>query len=230
MRKISNIYLLLLGLLLLTSCSREDYLKQFKPPIKVSFNSSLSGATGNYNEAALLLSDTIKYSVKKEWKKNLSLSAIDGLSKIQIKDEIGNLINEYPIVAGKTNYELVVPILGLGNYTYRIILLDISGQTKTIQTTIHSFNNWLPVAKMAVNTTEKKMDFSSSYDADARFGGSVYEYRVYINNNLRKQDENPYFLLTENNGFTVGQSYLFKLEVIDSDGATHAVEQNVTIQ
>jgi hypothetical protein len=217
------IYILIV---LIASCSREDHLKQFKPKNQLSFSSS----SGFYNASSGILTDTIKVSKSAIYNKDISLSNTDGIKSIRITNEIGTLINEQLIEAGKLTYKLTVPGIIAGNTTYRIQLVEVSGNIQTISLNLYGFNNWLPLATFTKDDANKRLDFTQSIDQDRRFGGRVFEYRVYVNGNLRKQDETPYFVTTTNNGFTIGNSYLVKLEVIDNDGAVSAfVEQNVTI-
>ena len=218
------IYLLIV--IILSSCSREEYLKQYKPNNQIGFSVS----TGNYNSSSGVLTDTIKLSKSTTYTKEVTLTNTEGLKSIRITNEIGTLISEQVIEQGKLNYSLTIPGIITGNTIYRIQFVEISGNIQTITVNLYGFSNWLPVATFTNDDANKRLDFTQSYDLDKRFGGGVSEYRVYVNGNLRKQDETPYFVTTTNNGFTIGNTYLVKLEAIDNDGAVSAaVEQNVTI-
>lgn len=174
--------------------------------------------------------DTIKVSKSTLYNKEVSMSNTDGIKTIRITNEIGTVINEQLIEFGKLTYKLSIPGIVAGNTTYRIQLVEVSGNILTTTLNLHGFSNWLPVASMVKDDANKRMDFTASLDQDRRFGGGVSEYRVYVNGNLRKQDESPYFPLNTSNGFTIGSSYTIKMETIDNDGAiSAAVEQNITI-
>lgn len=222
MKKIS----IILIIFILASCAKEEHLKQFKLVNQLSFGTS----TGSFNSISGILTDTIKITKSTTWAKELNFVNISGLKTIKVTNELGSIIQELPIEKGKLNYALSIPGIIAGNTSFRVLITEISGNVQTIIVNIHGFSNWLPVASMVKDDANKRLDFTGSIDQDKRFGGLVDEYRVSVNGNLRKQDETPYFPLTVNNGFTIGQSYIIKIEAIDNDGAVSAaVEQNVTI-
>ena len=218
-----SIYILII---FIASCSREEHLKQFKLVNQVGFNTT----TGSFNSNSGILTDTIKISKSTTWAKELNFVNMSGLKTIKVTNEVGSIIQELPIESGKLNYSLSIPGIIAGNTTYRILITEISGNIQTISLNLHGFTNWLPVATFTNDDANKRLDFTQSYDLDKRFGGGVSEYRVYVNGNLRKQDETPYFVTTTNNGFTIGNTYLVKLEVIDNDGGVSPpIEQNITV-
>lgn len=213
-------------IIFLFSCSREEHFKNFIPERDVKFSGS---NTGTFTASINQFTDTIKYSKYKEWTKKISFVSVDGLKSIRVFNQSKVMIAEYPIDLNIKDYNIIVPVLSTGLINYKIEFLETNGKSNFVDLLIYSFDNWLSVANINYNIAEKKLDFSKSFDLDQRFGGKIDEFRVSVNGFVRKQDESNYFLATINNGFTVGQTYMIKLETIDNDGVASSTEQNITI-
>lgn len=209
----------------LLSCAREEYLKNYKLPKEISFAGS---ATGSINASTKTILDTVKISKVKEYAKMIRLQSIDGLKEIRVTMN-GVTIQSIAINASTKDYQIKFPVTAAGQNRYKIDLIETTGNIESYDLYLFAFDNWLPEAKLTYNPQESRLVFTDSKDLDERFGGRISEYRVTVNNVLRKQDENPYFLTSQNNGFTKGSSYMIRLEVIDNDGVIGFTENNITI-
>lgn len=220
MKKI--LILILCGLL---GCSREDYLKEKRPFGTLLFQ-SFSSPTGQFNNNLLI--DSLKYPLNRAWVKTIEFQSVERLHAIEVRNGV-ELLSHIEISPSQLRYEISIPISSLGQQNFWIDVIDWSENREVIRLNLNVFDNLPPMAQLEYNQAQKMIDFSKSYDLDERFGGGIFEYRVYVNGILRKQDEVSNFSTTINNGFRMGSSYQVRLEVIDRDGAVSGKEMNVVV-
>jgi hypothetical protein len=120
------------------------------------------------------------------------------------------------------NQKVVFQALYAGDYVVKFNVADAFSTTGSLNYKIHAFYNWAPVAAVkscSLSGSTLSIDMSSSYDADAKYGGAVSYYLVYITGEQTMQfnssDINvllsPQQISSISNGFSVA--------VIDNDGA-----------
>lgn len=209
---------------LLSSCSRADHLKNYN---NTSSDVSFNGTTGNYNASLSTFYDTLKVSKNVTYSKSITLNNTEGIKDVVISNGI-NTVN------GSLNNKIIdfsIPTKGLDNTNEDLVITInyINGNTKKMYVKLYTFINLTPVANMVFDVSTKTLDFSSSYDLDARFGGKITEYQVTINGVLRKRNEVPNFLMNEINSIVSGKSYNVKLDVFDNDGVSNSIEKSINL-
>jgi len=186
------------------SCDKwDDYYKdQDKAPEIIFYKNDVP-----YNDTidSLKLNTSLALSYKIIHRENLNLT-------------ISNAIDSIATLNGK-----ILTIKGLfeGNFNIDLKVVDSYNKSLEKQLTFHIFKNLLPVANfnctqiMTLSQYETKIDASSSYDKDSRFGGKIVLYEYTFDNAVTFQTELNVVYFTFN---SKGNKEV-KLRVKDNDDA-----------
>jgi hypothetical protein len=219
------IYLLIL---LITSCSREQHLKKVEIKSSVTFGGSVGG-TAKYDATTKTLNDTIKVVRNQKYVTNIELANTDGLKQIVVSSAQGSVLTPIiPIKQGIRNYSISYNATGNdGKELITVNVIKNNNESETYSINLYCFKNMAPISQIDYNSTE--IVLGNSYDQDARFGGRIVKYKLWVNNNLYKDDAISKITTNSQNGFRAGTIYNLKLEVMDNDNAVHTSEKTIQL-
>lgn len=166
---------LLFAVLLISSCdTREDYFLDLnKAPEIVLTKNGVVMEESIIDTLKIGRNKTINYEILDEEFLSLNYELSGNGIDVNIDN---NTVSIQTTTKGKSEITLFTQDSFLAHKRRKVI--------------IETIDNWFPVAKMkmanvaVVSPNEVEIDASTSYDADARFGGKITMYEYDLNNNV----------------------------------------------
>lgn len=171
-------------ILLLSSCIGNAYYDSLNeaPTMSLSQNQDTIKTSGSSTK--ILIQQTVTchdYNMNMD---KIEFEVSD--PEIKMADDKGNPLSEKTKIGSYVetySYNCYVSTKKEGNFIIKYTLTDKYHKTVEQTTKLHSFYNWLPVAvvkNFSLSGTILTMNLTSSYDSDARFGGAIQNYLLYI--------------------------------------------------
>lgn len=214
-------------LFFLMACDdRKEGLQGFNDPPVILLKAERGGAETHELKDSVKLSNTrfaympfiIRISDPNENIKHVRMSMLTGTGELQFRDEVTK--DTVRIVNNVGTYRFVPSAPGTA--IIRFVVTDYFNATDSATLQLYCFNNLPPVAGVedpkylgAADKYEYLLSASTSYDADASFGGVVAKYIFSVNNAKIAASTLPAIPFI----FPGPGQYLITVQVQDNDGA-----------
>lgn len=223
--------------------NRVDFVKDLNnaPQLKISAKSNAWVTDTGYYSGPYY--DTLKLGINDRYRIDIRISDDGKTEYLRLYVPTAQFMdNSYYIVGNQkvdnsTGSEVEIPGVSktislayftdvLTNHILNIKVGDSYGESDAVLINLSVFDNWLPITGLAyqvlgqLSPYEVKIDASSSYDPDEKFGGDILEYEYTV--------DGSYVVNTDmkaiNYIFPTNGAHIVKLRVMDNDSAWSAFE------
>lgn len=220
MKRLKFITLCVASAVYLSCSDREDTIQSLNSPPEIYFVTAADSLSKEMTDSIRYYEDSPSY-----YTVSLKLGDLDeNLWKCAVVLDSGKVTGYYngmelerPSVRVDQEFvDLSISPKQTGNTTIHFVAEDRFNQTSTATLNLFAFRNLPPVARMdnrQVNGLEYAFDASTSYDADARFGGEVVAYEYTIAGSVFTTPQPVVYHV-----FAGAGTYTITLRVMDNDG------------
>jgi hypothetical protein len=179
-----KIFILLSSALILSSCVGDSYYDKLNSTPEMSLSKetdTLKVSPNSYKSSSELTVSASDYNMNMR-----TLKVVSSNDKLKLYDDNSSLISSNLEIGNNVETfgkKIIFSASAAGDYSVEFTVKDAFGQSYSKTANIHAFYNLLPVAVVkscTLSGTTLSIDLTGSYDQDAKYGGEVSSYIVYL--------------------------------------------------